>query len=64
MSVFQHFLGSHLEGYFSEAGVHDYIKSLRDNLHAISKDIESRNQRLTVPYTFMDPQKIPNSITI
>ena len=60
----ERFLGSFLEEHFIEEEVHGYIKSLRERLEAISEEIAQRNKNLRVPYIYMDPKNIPNSITI
>ena len=61
---FQRFLGTYLEQYFTEEEVHGYIEKLKHRLEAISEEIKQRNMSLRVPYVYMDPKNIPNSITI
>ena len=58
------FIGSYPYELFTEADILDSIESLQKRLEEIAKDIKVRNQDLDVPYTYMLPKGIPNSITI
>lgn len=49
---------------FTENTVQRYIERLQKRLEGISGEILVRNESLDVPYTYMLPKNIPNSITI
>ena len=49
---------------FTESNIQDHIKKFQTKLEDITKEIEERNKGLDVPYIYMLPKKIPNSITI
>ena len=49
---------------FSEETPQRLIKRFQKDLDSIAGDIQQRNKDLDVPYTYMLPGKIPNSITI
>ena len=40
------------------------VRRLRERLGKITAEIEQRNQGLEVPYVYLMPERIPNSITI
>jgi arachidonate 5-lipoxygenase len=49
---------------FSEQGAQRRVKQFQYDLEDISEYIQKRNTDLDVPYTYMLPEKVPNSITI
>ena len=49
---------------FTEKDIQHYIERLNKVLNGISGEIKVRNEGLDVPYTYMLPENIPNSITI
>ena len=60
----QIFLGHYPYKRFTEKSIQRYIKRCRDILEGVSGEIKFRNEALDVPYTYLLPGKIPNSITI
>ncbi|TDH05392.1 hypothetical protein EPR50_G00142390 [Perca flavescens] len=57
-------LGEYPEDHFSEEIPCKLIKAFQGELEVLSADIKARNERLEVPYTYMDPKKIENSVAI
>ncbi|XP_042566457.1 hydroperoxide isomerase ALOXE3-like [Clupea harengus] len=57
-------LSQHREQYFSEPEVLSLTEQLRAELKEISKKIKERNEGKDLPYTYLDPEDIENSITI
>ena len=57
-------MSQHLEQYFSEPEVLSLTEQLRAELKEISKKIKERNEGKDLPYTYLDPEDIENSITI
>jgi hypothetical protein len=57
-------LGEYPSSIFSEKAAQRLIKQFQYDLEDISEDIQKRNRDLDVPYTYMLPGKVPNSITI
>ena len=62
--LFQLFLGDYPFKRFTESNVLNYIERFQRKLEGIGGEIDVRNESLDVPYTYMLPKKIPNSITI
>lgn len=62
--LFKVWLGNYPYMRFAEEEVQFYIEEFEAQLKDISRHIEERNKSLDMPYTYMDPKKIPNSITI
>ena len=60
----QIFLGNYPSKRFTEEGAQKHIAAFEENLRTIEDDIKKRNEKLDVPYIYMMPTKIPNSITI
>ena len=63
-SLMQIYLGDFPYKRFTETNVQRYIERLQKKLEGISGEIKVRNEGLDVPYTFMLPKNVPNSITI
>ncbi|TDH05409.1 hypothetical protein EPR50_G00142250 [Perca flavescens] len=57
-------LGQYPEDHFIEKIPCKLIKAFQGELEVLSADIKARNERLEVPYTYMDPKKIENSVAI
>jgi hypothetical protein len=49
---------------FVEKDVQTYISEFKAQLDDLTEEIKERNKQLDVPYTYMLPTEIPNSITI
>lgn len=47
-----------------EQEIRTHMNALQEKLREISREIEERNRSLEVPFTFLLPSKIPNSVTI
>lgn len=60
----QIYLGHYPAKRFTETAPNREIIRFQKELEAIAGDIEVRNTKLDVPYTYMLPGRIPNSITI
>lgn len=60
----QIYLGTYPSGLFTERNIQHLIHQFNDELEDIEDEIHSRNKHLDVPYTYMMPRYIPNSITI
>ncbi|XP_078499243.1 polyunsaturated fatty acid 5-lipoxygenase-like [Lissotriton helveticus] len=58
------FLGMYPDEHFVEESVKDAIKVFQENLKAINRSIEERNKKENIPYKYLDPHRIPNSIAI
>nr|XP_046228927.1 hydroperoxide isomerase ALOXE3-like [Scatophagus argus] len=57
-------LGTYPEEQFNEPGIMEMIKNFQVELSSLSEAITERNSQLEVPYTYLDPARIENSITI
>uniref|UniRef100_A0A8C9Y8F7 Lipoxygenase domain-containing protein n=1 Tax=Sander lucioperca TaxID=283035 RepID=A0A8C9Y8F7_SANLU len=57
-------LGQYPEGHFSEKIPCKLIKDFQGELEGLSADIKARNESLEVPYTYMDPRELENSVAI
>ncbi|KAL2079394.1 hypothetical protein ACEWY4_025138 [Coilia grayii] len=57
-------LAQHPEQYFSEPEVLSLSDRLKEQLKEISQKIKERNKDKDLPYTYLDPENIENSITI
>ncbi|XP_041840057.1 polyunsaturated fatty acid lipoxygenase ALOX15B-like [Melanotaenia boesemani] len=57
-------LGQYPEDHFSEKTPCDLIKEFQKELQVLSTAIKARNEHLEVPYTYMDPEKVENSVAI
>ena len=60
----QIFLGNYPSKRFTEEGAQGHIAAFEKKLTGIEDKIKARNEGLDVPYIYMMPTKIPNSITI
>ncbi|XP_028273970.1 arachidonate 15-lipoxygenase B-like isoform X2 [Parambassis ranga] len=58
------FLGQYPEEHFTEPTPCDFIKEFRGDLGVLSAEIKARNSSLEVPYTYLDPEQIENSVSL
>ena len=63
LTSIQIFLGDFPSERFTEIKIKEAIKRFRKRLSDISVEIRERNKKLDIPYNFMIPEKISNSIT-
>ncbi|KAF7642226.1 hypothetical protein LDENG_00261880 [Lucifuga dentata] len=57
-------LGQYPEEHFSEQIPLKLIQDFQGELKALSEDIKARNKNLEVPYTYLDPEVMENSVAI
>lgn len=57
-------LGQYPEERFDEPTPKQMIKEFQAELSYLSEEITARNSRLEVPYTYLSPTEIENSVTI
>ncbi|XP_063740867.1 arachidonate 12-lipoxygenase, 12R-type-like isoform X2 [Eleginops maclovinus] len=57
-------LGQFPEGHFSEVIPWELMKDFQGELEVLSAAIEVRNRKLDIPYTYLDPAKMENSVAI
>ncbi|XP_032136270.1 hydroperoxide isomerase ALOXE3 isoform X8 [Sapajus apella] len=57
-------LGTYPDEHFTEEGPRRSIAAFQSRLAQISRDIQERNQGLELPYTYLDPPFIENSVSI
>ncbi|KAF4012295.1 hypothetical protein G4228_002827 [Cervus hanglu yarkandensis] len=57
-------LGQHKESYFSDPGPQAVLKQFQEELAALDKEIEVRNAGLDLPYEYLRPSMVENSVTI
>ncbi|XP_037350806.1 polyunsaturated fatty acid lipoxygenase ALOX12 isoform X1 [Talpa occidentalis] len=57
-------LGHHKEKYFSGPKVKAILKQLQMDLENLEREITARNKQLDIPYEYMKPSHIENSVTI
>ncbi|XP_073779153.1 arachidonate 5-lipoxygenase b, tandem duplicate 3 isoform X1 [Danio rerio] len=58
------FLGEYPDKYFTEEPAIEAIKNFRKTLVDITKIIKKRNETLELPYWYLSPDRIPNSVAI
>lgn len=63
-SLHQVALGQHQEEYFSGPGPKDVLKKFREELAVLEKEIETRNAKLDMPYQYLQPSLVENSVAI
>nr|AAH13751.1 Arachidonate lipoxygenase, epidermal [Mus musculus]AAH51047.1 Arachidonate lipoxygenase, epidermal [Mus musculus] len=57
-------LGQHKEEYFSGSRPRDVLKQFQEELAIMDKEIEVRNASLDLPYEYLRPSLVENSVTI
>ncbi|KAM4603990.1 polyunsaturated fatty acid lipoxygenase ALOX15B-like isoform 1-T1 [Polymixia lowei] len=57
-------LGEYPEEHFSEEVPHKVIKDFQGELEILSATINVRNKSLDIPYTYLDPMLVENSVAI
>ncbi|KAM4595824.1 hydroperoxide isomerase ALOXE3-like [Fundulus diaphanus] len=57
-------LGDYPEEHFTEEKPCELIKKFQQDLTKLSKKIEKRNNKLDLPYEYLDPKNVENSVTI
>ncbi|KAM9597009.1 LOW QUALITY PROTEIN: polyunsaturated fatty acid lipoxygenase ALOX15 [Trichechus inunguis] len=57
-------LGQHKEEYFSGPGPKAVLKKFREELVVSDKEIEIRNAKLDMPYEYLQPSMVENSVAI
>lgn len=57
-------LGHHKEEYFSGPEPKAVLKKFREELAVLDKEIEIRNAKLDMPYEYLRPSVVENSVTI
>lgn len=57
-------LGQHKEEYFSDPRPQVVLKQFQEELAIMDKEIEVRNASLDLPYEYLRPSLVENSVTI
>uniref|UniRef100_A0A8D2CQM1 Arachidonate 15-lipoxygenase n=1 Tax=Sciurus vulgaris TaxID=55149 RepID=A0A8D2CQM1_SCIVU len=57
-------LGQHEEEYFSSPGSKAVLKRFREEQAVLDKEIEVRNENLDIPYEYLRPSLVENSVAI
>ena len=60
----QRFLGDYSDGLFTDNAAIEAILRFQGKLNEISMEIKERNKHLEVPYSYLLPERTPNSIAI
>ena len=60
----QKFIGDYPEELFIDEAAKNAISSFQKKLRGISAEINERNAKLVVPYPYLLPERVPNSIAI
>ena len=60
----QRFLGDYSDGSFTDLAAQEAILRFQRKLNEITEAIKERNKRLKIPYTYLLPERTPNSIAI
>ncbi|XP_067270689.1 polyunsaturated fatty acid 5-lipoxygenase-like [Pseudorasbora parva] len=58
------FLGQYPDVYFTEQPVVEAAEAFHQRLAEVTNIIKSRNENLNVPYWYLSPERIPNSVAI
>ncbi|XP_044200205.1 polyunsaturated fatty acid lipoxygenase ALOX15B-like [Thunnus albacares] len=57
-------LGHYPEEHFTEEIPCKWIRAFQEDLKHLSKDIKTRNKSLDIPYTYLDPAVVENSVAL
>lgn len=57
-------LGQHSEEHFPNPEAKAVLKKFREELAALDKEIEIRNKSLDIPYEYLRPSLVENSVAI
>lgn len=57
-------LGHHKEKYFSSPKAKAVLNQFQTDLENLEKEIIARNEQLDLPYDYLKPSRIENSVTI
>ncbi|XP_042536539.1 polyunsaturated fatty acid lipoxygenase ALOX15-like [Dipodomys spectabilis] len=57
-------LGQHTQEYFSSLEAKAVLKKFREELAELDKEIEARNESLDIPYEYLRPSLVENSVAI
>lgn len=57
-------MGTYPEQRFDEPATEDMIDKFQEELSLLSEAITTRNAKLEIPYTYLNPSIIENSISI
>lgn len=57
-------LGEFPEEHFDEPRPKEIIKALQVDLYYMREEIAARNSQLEIPYTYLNPDVVENSVTI
>lgn len=57
-------LGHYPDGHFTEEIPLRLMKDFQQELQALSAAIQARNENLEIPYTYLDPANLENSVAI
>ena len=60
---FQLFLGEYPNEHFSGDATLATIEAFQDDLKRIAETINERNESIEIPYSYLLPSRIPNSIS-
>lgn len=60
----ERFLGDYTDGAFTDMAALEAILRFQEKLNVITEEIKERNKRLKIPYTYLLPERVPNSIAI
>ncbi|XP_043093197.1 polyunsaturated fatty acid 5-lipoxygenase-like [Puntigrus tetrazona] len=58
------FLGMYPDTFFTEQPVKKAIKTFRKSLSELTETIKNRNEKLTLDYSYLSPDRVPNSVAI
>lgn len=56
--------GHYPDDHFTEEIPLRLMRDFQQELQALSAAIQARNEHLEIPYTYLDPTKLENSVTI
>lgn len=63
-AFFQLFLGMYNDEHFIEKPVKEAMVTFRKSLAEVAKVIKNRNEGKKLPYYYLSPDRIPNSVAV